>query len=465
MDSTWTINRGTAMNYKDEDLRDLREAAVRPIVQPGRRSRQLIVVLGAIVLAGLVAYGYQLWHGLGVTGLNNNVFWGFYFTDFIAFIGISYGGAIVSAVLRLTGSAWRAPITRLAEAMALVSLLIGASFAMVDLGRPERIWEFLVSPNFGSPVVWDLMAISTYLLATLLFFYLPLIPDLALCQDSLGSKLNGWRRKLYGVLSLGWRDLPQQRQRLAFGVGIISIAIIPLAVSVHSVMAWAFSVTSRTGWHSTIFGPYYVVAALFSGVAAVILVTAAFRKAYHLEKYIGEKQIRYLGYLMLALGLTYLYFTFSEFLTEGYVLSEESVPLLDSLLLHGYAPLFWFFVVAAGVVPVLLVAIPRWRTSRSIIVAATLAVAGMWVKRFLIIVPTLRQAVLPSATLSYSPTWVEVSITLGALAAIPLLLILIFRIFPVISVYEMEEVAAKDRDSEPEPESAAKVPVGQGGRL
>lgn len=446
------------LNTKNEEMI---EAALRPVVQKSRRFWLLAALLGAIAVIGLVAYGYQLSLGLGVTGLNNNVFWGFYFTDFIAFIGISYGGAIVSAILRLTSSSWRAPITRLAEAMALVSLLIGALFAIVDLGRPDRLWGFLVSPNPASPVVWDLVAISTYLIATVLFFYLPLIPDLAIGFRGLGNRAGKWLKRIYLFLSLGWQGLPEQRRLLATGLNIISIVIIPLAVSVHSVMAWAFSVTSRPGWHSTIFGPYYVVAALFSGVAAVILVVMAFRKVYHLEKYIGEKQIRYLGYLMLTLGLIYLYFTFSEMLTEGYVLARDTQPRLEWLLLNNYAPLFWLFVLAAGVIPVLLVAIPKTRNTSWITVAAALVVAGMWIKRFLIIVPTLRQGLLPASTLSYSPSWVEVAITLGAMAAIPLLLMLIFKIFPVMSIFEMEEVAVKNHEQSMEP---ARLQLAEGGK-
>lgn len=420
---------------------ETQEAALRPIVHSGKRFRMLAGILALFAAAGIVAYIHQLSKGLGVTGLNNDVFWGFYFTNFIAFIGISYGGAIVSAILRLTNSDWRAPITRLAEALALVSLLIGAVFAIVDIGHPERMWELLVSASLTSPVVWDLLAITTYLAATVVFFYLPLIPDAALCRDTLSKTSNGWRRRLYTVLAAGWRGLPHQRQCLSFGIGIMSALIIPLAVSVHSVMAWSFAVTSRTGWHSTIFGPYYVVAALFSGVAAVILVTVAFRRAYHLEKFIREKQIRYLGFLMLVLGLIYSYFTFSEFLTEGYVMAEGTVALLETLLLKNYAPLFWLFVLGAGVVPVLVIANARTRTVKGLVVASAFVVASMWIKRFLIVVPPLRRGVLPSQTLPYGPTWVELTITLGALAGIPLLLMLIFRLVPVMSVYEMEEVA------------------------
>jgi Ni/Fe-hydrogenase subunit HybB-like protein len=436
------------MNNRYEEREELQNAALRPILYSGRGFRWLGLILGIIVLLGAVAYGNQIFDGLGVTGLNNDVFWGIYITNLVAFIGISYGGAIVSAILRLTNSAWRAPITRLAEAMAVAALLVGALFPIIDLGRPDHIWRLLTSPNLTSPVIWDVLAISTYLIATLLFFYLPLIPDLAVCRDSLGTRVGQWRRKVYSILALGWQGLPGQVQLLNRGTKIISIIIIPLAVMVHSVLSWVFAVTSRPGWHSTIFGPYFVVAALFSGVAAVVLVVAAFRKAYHLERYIGEKQIRYLGYLMLVLGIMYLYFTFSEFLTEGYTLDANTVPIMESLLLTNYAPLFWLFVVAAGIVPVLLVAIPKTRTVRGLVIASALAVGGMWLKRFLILVPTMRQALFPSATLGYAGSLTETAITLAAVAAIPLILMLIFRIFPILSMYEMEEVGAKETEKD-----------------
>jgi Ni/Fe-hydrogenase subunit HybB-like protein len=443
------------------DHKELLDTAVRPIFQSGRGFRLLVIILGIIVIIGAIAYGNQLWNGLGVTGLNNDVFWGIYITNLVAFIGISYGGAVVSAILRLTNSAWRAPITRLAEAIAVASLIVGALFPIIDLGRPDHIWRLLASPNPTSPVVWDIVAIMTYLIATLFFFYLPLIPDLAICRDSLGDKAGQWRKKIYSVLSLGWTGLPKQVQLLNWGTKIISIIIIPLAVSVHSVLSWVFAVTSRPGWHSTIFGPYFVVAALFSGVAAVIIVVAGFRKAYHLEKFIGEKQIRYLGYLMLLLGAMYLYFTFSEYLTEGYTLEANTVPILESLLLTNYAPLFWFFVVAAGIVPVLMVAIPKTRTVRGLVIASALVLAGMWVKRFLILVPTMRHALFPSPTLSYDGSITEIAITLAAMAAIPLILIIIFRVFPVISIHEMEEVEAKE--SQRQPQLDVELPQMRGG--
>jgi molybdopterin-containing oxidoreductase family membrane subunit len=426
----------------------IREAATRPMFKPGKWWKILAAFLGLLVLAGLGTYIYQFTRGLGVTALNDGVFYGFYMTNLVTFIGISYGGAVVSAILRLTHAAWRAPITRLAEGMAVVSLIIGASFAIVDMGRLQHLWWVLVTPNPQSPVVWDIVAIGTYVVATLIFFFLPLIPDAAIMLNNSAHKLSTWRQKLYSTISLKWKGLPGQRTTLSRMMTLMAILIIPLAVSVHSVLAWVFAVTSREGWLSSIFGPYFVVGALFSGVAAVILVVSAFRKVYHLENFIGQKQFRYLGLLMLALGATYLYFTIAEFLTEGYVQYISTVPFLRSLLVADYAPLFWPFLILGIIIPVLLVAIPRTRNVKGVTIASALVVAGMWIKRFLIIVPPLRQGLFGTSVPAYTGNWVEWVITLGAAAAVPFFLMMLFRLFPVLPIYEMQEIAEEQSEHE-----------------
>ncbi len=441
------------MRAEAQHMTAIEDAALRPLGRAGWAFWLLALGLGALVALGIVAYVYQLRNGLGVTGMSDRVFWGVYTANFVAFIGISYGGAVVSAILRITGAGWRAPITRLAEAMAVFSLAIGALFPIIHLGRPDRVWEMFVHGRLASPLMWDMLAIATYLAATVIFLYLPLIPDIAVCRDRIGSSAGFLRRRLYSLLALGWRGLPQQQRLLKWGTTIMAVLIIPIAISVHSVLAFAFSVTSRAGWHSTIFGPYFVVAALFSGVATVILVVVAFRKAYHLEDYIGEKQIHYLSYIMLALGLLYLYFTFSEFLTEGYALDEETQVLYETLLLKNFAPLFWFFIVGGLIVPLALVALPRTRTIPGIALAAALAVGGMWLKRFLIVVPPLARPLAGSDAVSYNPSWTEAAITIGAAAAIPLTIMLFVRFFPILSIWEMEEVAE-------EPEIQPETPRG-----
>jgi Ni/Fe-hydrogenase subunit HybB-like protein len=426
------------------DREEIREAAERPMQKPGKVWWALAIFLSGIVLWGFVAWLYQLKDGLGVTGLGQRVTWGFYIANLVFFIGISYGGALTSAILRLTGAPWRAPLVRLAEATAVAALLVGGVFPIIDLGRPDRVINLLLHTQVGSPVVWDVVAITTYLAASAIFLMLPLIPDAAICRGRMLAKASRVRSKIFEVVSLGWTGTPEQRKVLERNLTIIAIVIIPLAVSVHSVLAWLFGVTSRPGWNSTIFAPYFVVGAMFSGVGAVILVLAAFRKAYHLEKYLTERHFVNLGYILAALSFTYLYFMVSEYITEGYKLHQDSRALLELLMMGRLAPFFWLFIVGGLLVPMVLIALPATRNITGISIAAIAVVLGMWLKRFLIVIPGLAEPLLPSKLVIYWPTWVEIAITLAAAAAIPLMLMIFFRFFPVLSIYEMEEIGAEE---------------------
>ena len=416
------------------------ERSMWPIGRGDRKFWVAVVVLGAMVVAGLYAYVYQLQRGLWVTGLNQKVSWGFYIINCVFFIGISYGGAMTSAILRLTNAKWRAPLTRLAEATAVAALLVGAVYPIIDLGRPDRALNLIFFAQVGSPIVWDLVAVSTYIAASFVFLYLPLIPDIAICRDRLGPTAGPVRRTLYRVLALGWRGERKQERSLRRGIAIMAVLIIPLAVSVHSVLAWLFAVTARGGWHSTIFAPLFVLAAMLSGVAAVILVVAALRKVYGLGEFITAKHFRYLSYLLIALGVAYLYFMVSEYLTEAYVLEQSTTPVLEAIFTGMYAPAFWAFTAIGLVLPLVLAAFPgRWAIARAC-TASILIIGGMWLKRFLIVVPGMAEPIMPWDWGRYAPTWVEITITVGSAAAIPLLLILFFRFFPAMSVHEFEEV-------------------------
>jgi Ni/Fe-hydrogenase subunit HybB-like protein len=418
----------------------VRDLALRPITSGGRRFWLLVAALLVVVGAAVGAYLYQVLAGLWVAGYTDRAFYGIYEANLVAFIGVSYGGALVSAVLRLTNAQWRAPITRIAEATALISLLAGASFAIVHLGRPERVWQLIVSPQLSSPIVWDFVAINTYLLATVIFLYLPLIPDLAVARDRLPAA-PAWKRWCYRTFAVGWRGTPEQRRRLERSVVAIAVLIIPLAVAVHSVLAYTFSMTSRPGWHSTIFGPYFVVGALFSGVALVIVIVAAFRKAYRLESVIGLRHFISLARIMAVLGLAYLYLTFSELLTAAYVRTHEEATFVTVLLEGSFAPAFWSFLVLGVLVPIGLSVVPSTRRIPLLVLAAGLVVAGMWVKRLLITLPTATMPLIGDTWGVVQLTWVPLLITAGATAAIPLGLMLAFRLIPILSIDEMENVA------------------------
>ena len=421
---------------------EVRRAAVAPMAAPvGWPWKLTVIVLGGFVAAGTAAFAYQWAAGIGVTGLSDEVFWGIYTVDLVSLIGFSYGGAMVSAILRLTDASWRGPISRIAEATALVTLSVGALFPIIHLGRPERAWEMFTRFQIDSPIAWDMVAIVTYLFATIVLFALPLIPDMALIPDDV--HLGRWRSRFKNWWGRGWIGGIEQREHLERALTMISIVIIPLAVMVHTVLSYAFSLTSRPGWHSTIFGPYFVVAAIYSGVAVVVIAAAAYRRVYRLHHVMPQKAFVNLGYIMVALGIAYAYLLFTEVTTEGYVGEQSAEGVLFAVVLDRFSPLFWTFVVTGLVIPIALVSIPKTRNVLGITIAAVLVAASLHLKRFIMIVPPLTQALIGDEVGTYSPSWVEILVTIGAVAAIPLLLMVLFRWVPVLAIHEIEEIEAQ----------------------
>lgn len=420
---------------------DARQASLRPFARPGRGYWLLAAGLALVVAAGVAAWIQQLRHGLGAAGYNDLAFWTIYEANLVTFIGVSYGGAVISAILRLTGADWRAPLTRLAEGTAVVTVLIGGSFVFPHLGRPERVWELVTRPNLSSPIFWDLVAVATYAVASIVFFALPLVPDMAILRAGHSSRL-GRRNRLYAVLSRGWVGAPRQRRVLGGALGLISIMIIPLAVSVHSVLSWAFALVSRPWWHESIWAPYFVVAALYSGVALVILVVAGFRRAYHLEAFITPRHFKRLGFILATFAAAYVYLTFADILPGAYVGDTDTATVFTQLLTGRFAPYFWIFVVGAGLLPLLLIALPKTRKTAGIVTAAAFVVPAMWLKRMLMVTGPGTYNRITGTFGTYHFTWVSVSVTLAGLAAVPLLLMLLFRIVPLLSIDEIEHAEA-----------------------
>ena len=443
---------------------DAREASLRPFGKPSRLWWFAVAALAVVVLAGIAAWVVQLRGGMGTAGYNDHAFWAIYIADVVTFIGVSYGGAVVSAILRLTGATWRAPLTRLAEGTAVVTVLIGAALIIPHIGNPIRLWELLTQPNLSAPVFWDFVAVMTYIFGSIVFFALPLVPDMAILGQEHGQQLGRRRASLFAAVSRGWVGSPQQRRVLAGALGLVSIMIIPLAVSVHSVLAWAFASTSRPWWHESIWAPQFVVAALYSGVALVILVVAGFRRGYHLEAFITERHFVRLGFIMATLSATYIYLTFADLLPGSYVADRGTAAVFSELLVGRLAPWFWMFAVFGGLLPLLLIALPWTRNLRGMVIAATLVVPMMWVKRILMVVGPATYDTMTGSFGRYHPTWVPVAITLAATAAIPLMLMLLFRVVPLLSIDEIEEMQEAEnpatttsqdhRSTEPERHSA-----------
>ncbi len=425
-----------------DEVPDAVEAAMRPMRRASMQFWVAIAILTAIVVSGVYAWIVQLQQGMGVAGYSDSSFWAIYIADVVAFIGVSYGGAVVSAILLLTGASWRAPLARLSEGMALVTVLVGAAFIFPHLGRPERVLEMVTQPNFASPVFWDMMAIITYTCVTFVFFLLPLVPDTAILRGAHPDELGHGRLLLYRLISRNWVGSTRQRKVLHSAILITAIVIIPLAVAVHSVLSWAFALVSRPGWHESIWAPYFVIAALYSGVALVILVTAGFRRGYHLETYITKRHFERLGFIMVALSAVYIYLTFADLLPSAYVGEAGPSEIIHGMLVGDVAMWFWIFLLLGTIAPIVLVALPWTRNVWGIAIAAGLVVVVMWIKRVLMVVETAGYDRLTGTFGDFFHfTWVSIAITLAGAAAIPLGLMLLFRVVPLIAIDEVAELA------------------------
>jgi len=442
-----------ALPYAQQVERDLL-VTLEPL---GGRGRTWIMALVCVCGLALVAYITQLVNGLRTTGMRDFVSWGVYMTNFVFFIGISHAGTLISAILRVTNAEWRRPITRMAEAITVFALMVGASMVVIDMGRPDRLLNVFRYGRLQSPILWDLCSITTYLTGSFLYLYVAMIPDMAIVAR--GAQQRGrpdWLVRFYQALSLGYRGTPEQERRLNRALGAMAVIIIPVAVSVHTVVSWVFGMTLRPGWHSTIFGPYFVIGAIFSGTAAIITAMELFRRAYHLEQYLTLDHFRKLATLLLALTLLYTYFTLSEYLTTWYGGATIEARLL-TLLMGGspYGLAFWAWVVTGLFIPLGLLLMPSKRSLGAIITASVLINIGMWLKRYLILVPTLETPYIPpeAAALHYVPTWIELAITAGAFSAFMLLFTLFSRVFPIVSIWETAEDA-------PAPDQAPERPTG-----
>ena len=419
----------------------LAEDLLRPLLRTTWRFYLLVAVLGSIVLMGLSTWAYQMWNGFGMTGINNPIFWAFYITNFVFWIGISHAGTLISAILRLVNAGWRRPVTRCAEVITAFALMIGAMFPIIHLGRP---WLFfwlipypnqrMIWPNFRSPLVWDFFAITTYLTGSVLFLVLPMIPDFALIRD----KTTGTRRKIYGTLALGWQGTPKQWHRLESAMSIMAIAIIPVAVSVHTIVSWDFSMTLVPMWHSTIFGPYFVIGAIFSGIAALIIAMAALRRFLNLEAYLHPIHFENLGKLLLMMSLLWAYFVFAERLTTWYGNGPSEMAVFWATQRGAFAPLYWAMVTCNFIIPFPILALKKLRTITGCVIASCSVVVGMWLERFLIIVPSLGHKYLAYSWGAYRPKPVEIILMISTFAAMGLLYTLFAKFVPIISIWELK---------------------------
>ncbi|MHC4340140.1 MAG: NrfD/PsrC family molybdoenzyme membrane anchor subunit [Planctomycetota bacterium] len=416
----------------------LYRTVLSPIVWRRKSFVVAVVVLSLLAAWGLFAYLTQLVWGLGVTGMNRPVFWGLYIINFVFFIGLSHAGTLISSILRIAKVEWRRPFTRAAEALTIFSLPFGAAAVIVDLGRPERALNVIFHANFTSAILWDVCCIGTYMLTSCIYFYLALVPDIAVCRDRL-THVPGWLRRVYRILAAGWTGTEREWRRLERTLTMMSVFLFILVISVHTNVSFIFGMTLQPGWHSAVISPYFVVGAIYSGVAAVVIIVAAFRKMFHLERYITRAHFDSMRKFLISLCLFWFYFTFIEFLFTFYGHELPHMAVFDAKFFEEFSIVFWIMICCCFPIPLVLFCLKWTRTVPGLVITCAIVNVGMWMERFTVVIPSLTRPRLPYAEGAYWPTWVEWSITVGMFAGMALLYVLFTKFFPILTLWEVKE--------------------------
>lgn len=427
-----------------KQLNTIFDDLTRSIIKKDELTRFWFFILLCFIAVGIWGWIIQIKNGLGVTGMRDYVSWGMYIANFVFFVAVSLVGFLISSVLNLLKITWARPVSRVAEQIAIAAVALAGIIIVMDMGRPDRLHHVFLYGRFASPIVWDLTVVSTYLAISVLLFYVPLIPDLALLRDRLEGKVPSWKMWIYRVFSLGWKGNPLQFKKVYHILRILMILIIPLGLSIHTVTSWLFGSTLRAGWDSTIFGPYFVAGAFVAGTAAVIFLMYVYRLRYGLKHYFSDKVFDQMGKLLVFVCLVYIYFNINEFLVPGYKMKLAEGVHLKNLFTGGYSTLFWFSQAVGLFIPTLLMLIKFFRKPFTLTVISIIVVLAAWVKRYLIVIPTMEHPHLPvqnvpESFVNYTPTSTEVLIMLFSFFASALIISILTKLFPVITIWEYAE--------------------------
>lgn len=425
---------------------------VKTMRPAGRAYYVVLAILALVVAWGGYAWSVQLRRGLGIAGISHPVGWGFYITLFVFWVGIAHSGTLISAILFLFRVRWRSSVYRSAEAVTVFALMTAGLFPLIHLGRPWVAYWLLpysqmggLFPNFRSPLVWDVFAVSTYMTVSILFFITGMVPDLAIVRD----RSIGWREKLYGLLSQGWQGTDRQwRHYVAAYVFLAGLAT-PLVISVHSIVSWDFAMSIVPGWHSTIFPPYFVAGAIHSGLALVITILIPMRRLFNLRTYVTQEHLGDMARLMILTGMLLGYSYAVEFFMAWYSGNIYERAIFFYRAFGDYAWALWLLV-ACNVGSPLLFCLRKVRTRTVwLMTLCVLVNVGMFFERFVIIVTSLAREYDPFVWRLYAPRWPEISILAASLAWFFLLFLLFAKVFPVVSMWEIKEQLPAPRKVEP----------------
>lgn len=431
-----------------------------PIIGPGHTFETVTDKIAAVVLSEtrrgwMLGFGVSfilltiflqcvavlLVRGIGIWGINIPVAWGFDIINFVWWIGIGHAGTLISAILLLFRQTWRTSINRFAEAMTLFAVACAGLYPVLHLGRPWLFYWLLpypntmaMWPNFRSPLMWDVFAVSTYATVSALFWFVGLIPDLATLRDRSPSRFG---RIVYGILAMGWRGSAKHWNRYETAYLLLAGLSTPLVVSVHSVVSFDFAVGIIPGWHATIFPPYFVAGAIYAGFAMVLTLTIPLRKYYGLEDFITMRHINYMARVMLATGLVVAYGYLMEIFMAWYSGNEFEAFMVENRLTGPYRTLYFALILTNVVIPQLLW-FQRVRTNIPLLFAVAMSInIGMWLERYVIIVVSLHRDFLPSSWGMYAGTIFDYGTFFGTIGLFLTLLFLFIRLLPMISIFEM----------------------------
>jgi molybdopterin-containing oxidoreductase family membrane subunit len=427
------------------DDRALTESLLAPVLEPTRKG--FLVLLFAL-LAGVgfwtISLGATLFLGIGEWGNNIPVAWAYDITNFVWWIGIGHAGTLISAILLLFQQRWRTSINRFAEAMTLFAVAMAGMYPIIHLGRPWLFWWLIpypattqLWPNFKSALPWDVFAISTYGTVSVLFWYLGLIPDLATLRDAAKSRS---RRMVYGIMSFGWRGSARHWQHYKIGYLLLAGLSTPLVVSVHTIVSFDFAISQLPGWHTTIFPPYFVAGAIFSGFAMVVTLMIPARRLLGFGHVVTERHLDNMAKVILATGLMVAYGYAMENFFAWYSGSPYEAFAFLNRRTGPYAPIFFVQMFCNVVAPQLFWFPAMRRSEVALFVVAILVNIGMWAERFVIIAVSLTRDFVPSSWAMYYPTWVDWGLLFGSIATFGALFLLFLRFLPAIPIFEVKEL-------------------------
>lgn len=433
---------GDADIYRDE--KSFNEHTLRPMFTTTPAYFIFVGALALVMANGFAWFTVQMFVGMGVTGLHEPVFWGSYIATFVFWVGMSHSGTIVSSILRLSQANWRRPILRAAEAMTAFSLLVAGLFPLIHVGRQWRVYymfpfpnQRMLWPNFKSPLMWDFCAIGIYLTGSMTFLYIGLLPDLAAARDKAIADGN-WRQHYLKALALGWRGSHREWAVYNKCSLFLAVVILCIAPSVHTIVSWDFAMTMTPGWHTTIFGPYFVLGAIYSGVAAVITLMILLRWIFKLDDVIREMHIDCLGKLLIVIAILWTYFYFTEFNVTWYSHKPEEWEIWEWQG-RRFPHLLWLMV-GGSVLTIFLLAWKDIRRSMKAMFAISLLVnAGMYTERYLIVVPVLTHRDNAYMWTDYFPSFTELSVIAASFAYFVFLYAVFIKLFPIVTMADVKE--------------------------